>query len=148
MFLGGPVRVHMHEGCGCSSFSCCQEITKKRLGPDLNINININDSCRSSYQCSTNFTFQRPITPRASIKARSSPLHRHSGDASGDACCNILAQNGLRIATVAMRFRACEGLHRQGIATQHLPCCPQSPTSGSEQLILNYNMASIGRMQS
>jgi hypothetical protein len=69
------------------------------------------------------------------------PLHRLSGDAGGDACYNVLAQNGLRIATVAMQFRAGEGLHRHCIATQHWHCCPQLPTLGSELLVLSYDMA-------
>jgi hypothetical protein len=48
------------------------------------------------------------LKSRASIKARSSSLHRHSGNASGDACYNVLAQNGLCIVTVAMQFWAAE----------------------------------------
>jgi hypothetical protein len=60
----------------------------------------------------------------------------------------------LRNATVVMQFRACEGLHRHCIASGDSPHStgPAAqlavPTIASEQLVLSYNMASIGTMQS
>jgi hypothetical protein len=70
-------------------------------------------------------------TNRASIKARLSPMHRHSGDASGDASYNILAQNGLHIFTVLMQFWAGEGLLHHCIAT---PCDSTGPAAHNRQL--------------